>query len=397
MNRRSIAAGLVLAATTCLGSLTSAANAGTLAGVETRTVCFAAHNGVVPARVLGTRFEAARSDTRRVILLVHGHSVTGRFWDWTPYYSVARRLARAGYLVISYDRLTAGSSTFPAAAALEAPAIQIAAGNTVTFDSDRAMIAEIVQQIRRTYRLPTTSPAGPCPASESAAIGRDPKIVLIGHSLGGALVSGYPGEWGQVAPVDALIQAGWSNAGSSDEATEVVDAKAISPANLDARQLSLFLDDGSKRNRAAISAATCAENKRLLLSPPFDAAVACEPSTFETVPYVDFVSAVAASQENQGFITQTPAGLPVLLAWADEDAFFPSDPRLSSGRAGCGAAGCQKAESQYWLAHCPCSKHVTEWTEKNAGHAFVWSSTMPSFTDEVVVWLRANGLGQDEL
>jgi pimeloyl-ACP methyl ester carboxylesterase len=378
------------------GPLASGANA---QGVDTRAVCFAVHNGAVATRVLGTRFQAQGSagpDASRVILLVHGHSVSSRFWDWKPDYSVARGLARAGYLVISYDRLTVGKSTYPAGAD---PDTQLAAGNTVTFDSDREMIAEIVEQLRGTYPLPTSSPAGPCAASESPGTGPASKVVLMGHSLGGSLVSGYPAEFANNhnARVDALVKAESSDVGVSQKARDVINHKATSPDNVQADQASLFLDDGSTREHSTISPQTCEDNVQLLTIPSDLFAAACDPSSYETVPYGDFVSAAKIKEENQSLITQTPSTLPVLLAWADHDGLAPSDPSLGEkdalGQPVCGAAGCQQAEVDYWKANCPCASHVTSWTQKDSGHTFVWSATMPTFTHQVVTWLKANGLG----
>ena len=354
--------------------------------VATKTVCFEVHNGLSQSRVFGTRFRAANSSLSRVIVLIHGVSGNRSVWDLKPSYSVARRLARAGYLVIAYDLLTAGASTYPA-------------GNTVTFEADRDMLAEIVQQIRGTYPLPTAGAAGPCPAGEAPGIGSHAKVILIGHSGGGALVGGYPGKWGKVTPVDAVVQDGFSNAGTSDEAVRVIGAKLDASANIKAGQLSVFLDDGSTRTSSLISPVTCTENRRLLLYPGIRTApdldgIACASSSFETVPYIFFVSiANGAMAGNRSFIAMTDPNIPVLLAFSDHDAFFPTNPALStSGTYGCGSAGCQTAEHDYWIANCPCARHVTTWTERNSGHVFQWSSTMPDFTNEVVNWLKAVGI-----
>src|SRR5205823_3486887 len=75
----------------------------------------------------------------KVIILVHGNSVTHAFWDVRPDHSVARRLAEAGYLVIAYDRLGYGKSPYGR---------PHGAGYTLTISSQRAMLHEVVGQVQ---------------------------------------------------------------------------------------------------------------------------------------------------------------------------------------------------------------------------------------------------------
>lgn len=358
--------------------------------VFTSTVCFAVHNGALPSRVIGTRFSTGNSDPDRVMVLVYGHSGTTQVWDWQPNYSVARRFAQAGYLVITYDRLTAGASTVR-------PSLL---GNTVTYDSDREMISEIVEQIRGTYPFPVSAPIGPC-SYPGAGAGAHPKIILIGHSLGGALAGSYAGAYSAVAPVDAVVQADFSNTGDSDEANSVVDAKAASATNLRAGYATIPLDDGSTPSSKSVSAQTCRENRRLLLGAgvpisPAGYAAACDPSSFDPVPYGDFISAAAINQEDQSFIANTPSNMPVLLVFADHDCFFPPAPSsanptpcLSTATGGgCDRQGCQQDEINNWRTLCPCRNNITTWVEPNSGHTFMWSQTMPEFTNTVTAWLQ---------
>jgi pimeloyl-ACP methyl ester carboxylesterase len=363
-------------------------------GVTTSTVCFAAHSGVVPTRLIGTRFASSKSDPNRVMLLVYGHAGLRQLWDWQPNYSVARNFARAGYLVITYDRLTSGESTFQ-------PSVL---GDTVTYDADREMISEIIEQIRGTYPFPVEAPSGPC-SYPGAGAGRHPKVILIGHSLGGAMAGSYAGLYSKIAPVDAVVQADWSNGGDSDEANRDIDAKAASPADIAAGYATIFLDDGSTPASKSVSAQTCAETTRLLLPaglPVSSAALAtvCDPSSFAPVPYGDYVSAAASNQENEALIANTPSQLPVLLVFADHDCLFPpaSSPSNPSPCAstttggGCDSQGCQQDEVNIWKTLCPCKGNVSTWTEPDSGHSFMYSETMPEFTDAVVSWLHSRSL-----
>jgi pimeloyl-ACP methyl ester carboxylesterase len=45
-------------------------------------------------------------------VLVHGLASSTENWDFTPSWSVARALAKAGYIVISYDRLGYAKSSY---------------------------------------------------------------------------------------------------------------------------------------------------------------------------------------------------------------------------------------------------------------------------------------------
>jgi pimeloyl-ACP methyl ester carboxylesterase len=375
-----------------VGGLVDANASGPDNPVATSTVCFAVHNGAVSTRVIGTRFASARTDTDRVIVLVYGHSGTRQIWDWRPGLSVARTLARAGYLVITYDRLTAGDSTYR----------PTAAGNTVSYDTDREMLAEIIQQIEGTYPYPTAAPKGPC-RDPGARAGAHPKVILFGHSLGGALAGSYPGAYQELAPVAAVVQANYSNAGFSDTASARINAAATTPANIAAGYVSLFLDDGSTPAHKSLSAATCAQNRRLLLAgggldTPAGRAAVCAPTSFDPVPYGDYVSAAASNQEDQALISRTPATLPVLLAFGDHDCFVPAAPSpadpepcgstLTGG--GCDRLSCQQDEINIWRRTCPCKNNVTVVEERDAGHSFMWSPAVPGFLRQVVTWLHRN-------
>ena len=69
-----------------------------------------------------------------VILLMHGLSYTKEAWDF-PGYSVAQKLAAAGYAVFAIDRLGYGESKLPN-------------GYDVTFEAYGDMAHQIVDQIR---------------------------------------------------------------------------------------------------------------------------------------------------------------------------------------------------------------------------------------------------------
>src|SRR5207237_8993685 len=78
-------------------------------------VCCTVHKqgDPVSSRVYGVRYYVGVPDEKtKAIILVHGNSVTHAFWDTREDFSVARRLAGAGYLVIAYDRLGYAKSPY---------------------------------------------------------------------------------------------------------------------------------------------------------------------------------------------------------------------------------------------------------------------------------------------
>jgi hypothetical protein len=77
------------------------------ARVRISTACFEATGpDGSRASLYGQRFTTgAPTRSTPAIVLVHGVASDTRIWDAVPNWSVARRLARAGYVVIAYDRL----------------------------------------------------------------------------------------------------------------------------------------------------------------------------------------------------------------------------------------------------------------------------------------------------
>src|SRR5947209_5450360 len=78
------------------------------ASLSIQTVCFTVHNtgDPLPSTLYGLRYTYGRpKKSTPAIVLVHGIASSTANWDFTPSWSVARRLALAGFVVISYDRL----------------------------------------------------------------------------------------------------------------------------------------------------------------------------------------------------------------------------------------------------------------------------------------------------
>ena len=324
--------------------------------VHTDEVCFSVHNEGDPAtnEVHGVRYYlGAPGPQTKVIILVHGHSVTGSFWDLRPDFSVARRFAEAGYLVIAYDRLGYRKSPYLR---------PHGAGWTLTLSSQRAMLHEIVTQVKTGAY--TSSGDGPCGMGHVPVVGlASTTVILIGHSTGGAIVSGYPGTYHDVA---AAVPTGWNNQGLPPEATAYVvrtlgpeyakgnDYATLFPTEEGCQTALLYLPEVVSTLRPGI----------------------CSHSHFVAAPAGELGTTPKTYAENLAAITRVGPGLPVLLAFEDRDFFFPADRNA--------------AEVQYWSAHCGCD--VESWTQTGTGHFLSAHNSMPTFTAKVVSWLASKGL-----
>jgi pimeloyl-ACP methyl ester carboxylesterase len=324
------------------------------ADVGTDEVCFTVHNegDPLPSRVHGIRYYVGEPRPEdKVIVLVHGNSVTGAFWDLRPDLSVARNFAEAGYLVIAYDRLGYGKSPYMRPRG---------AGYTLTLSSQRAMLHEILTQVKSgSY---TFSGGGTCGNGPVVGLA-SPTVIVIGHSAGGAIVSGYPGTYHDVA---AAVPTGWNNRGFPPEAAAYL-AKTWGPQYAKGDDYAtLFPTEDGCRTTLLYEPGVAPS-----LLPDF-----CR-NSFVPAPAGEIAGASKTVAENLAAITRVGPGIPVLLAFEDRDFFFPQDRN--------------DAETQYWMEHCGCD--VESWTQPDTGHALVAHSSMPSFTSKVVTWLTSRGLG----
>lgn len=326
------------------------------ATVRTDEVCFTVHNqgDPTPSSVNGVRFYVGNpTPETKVIVLVHGHSITHAFWDVAPDFSVARNLARAGYLVLAYDRLGYGKSPY------QRPR---GSGFTLTVSSQRAMLHEIVTQVKSgAYTF--TAGDGTCDRGRVAGL-TSPTVILIGHSGGGAIVSGYPGIYHDVA---AVAPVGWTNQGMSSQGAAYI-ATTLAPQWAAGNDyVSLFPSEEACR-RALLYLPEVVPS----LLPTF-----C-PSLVDA-PAGEALSIGRAYAENLAAISRVGPDIPVLLAFADRDFFFSANDYAN--------------EVGYWKAHCGCD--VESWTQQATGHALIAHRSMPTFTSKVVAWLRSKGLAPE--
>ena len=133
------------------------------------TVKNPAENGAT-RQIVGYRYDTFCTSPT-AILLMHGLSYTKEAWDF-PGYSVAQKLAAAGYAVFAIDRLGYGESKLPN-------------GYGVTFEAYGDMAHQIVDQIRNQGFS---------------------HVVLGGHSAGAGETEYEAGMFGGV---DAIMALGW--------------------------------------------------------------------------------------------------------------------------------------------------------------------------------------------
>ena len=121
-------------------------------------------------KIVGYRYDTF-CQSQTVVLLMHGLSYTKESWD-VPEFSVAQRIAEAGYAVIAIDRLGYGES-------------KLDNGYQVGHEQYAGMAWQIVQQLRKQGFS---------------------HVILGGHSAGAGATEFEAGTLGEV---DAIMALGW--------------------------------------------------------------------------------------------------------------------------------------------------------------------------------------------
>lgn len=317
--------------------------------VRTDEVCFSATNpgDVEASAIWGKRYWTSKPTAKTpVIVLVHPVGPAHEYWDPTPAFSAARNLARAGYLVISYDRLGYAKSPY-------------AEPKRITLSGGREMLHEMVTEIHDgTY---TAARGGGC-ASPGAALGlASDRVVLMGTSGGGAIVNGYAGTYRDVA---AVIPVAWSNDGFSADFAAYFAGWAPGAYSKNEDYLDLVPDE-----------ANC--TRFVLYVPGVQPGLerSCAHG-YNSTPWGELTFLPKIIAENQKSIYAIPDGLPILNVTADRDALFTAEYMKL-----------QDLDFQY-LTHAD----FEAWTQHDAGHAPAWHRSMPTFTRKVVDWLSGKGI-----
>lgn len=301
----------------------------------------------------GQRFsDGPVSGSTPAIVLVHGIASSTENWDFSPTWSVARALASAGYIVFSYDRLGYAKSPYPKG------------GLTLTTQAHRAMLHNVVHDVKTAgYRL--TSSAG-CTGTTTPGHTRNARVVVVGHSAGGWIVAGYPGEYHDVA---AMIQndiSGSTGAGSPAQ-PPLGNSKGggFTPDPNDPTYFQFFQ-----------TSQECYEfntYKPGLVA--YAAKIACTPPFLDS-PFGEITDIAAMYAQNDVYISQIGPHIPVLLSSGAQDTTDP--PKIAN------------ADANYYRAHCGC--HVTQIMLANTAHLFMVHRSLPAWVDDVVNWLGRHGL-----
>ena len=324
------------------------------------TVCFTVTN---PAGGDSTLYGLRYTDTTGLvhpdtpaIVLVHGIASSTENWDFAPTWSVARALAAAGYVVYSYDRLGYANSSYFA---------QPGGGDTLTTAAHRAELHQIVDEVKSGGY--TTTIGSDCSGRQRASRVHSRTAVIIGHSAGGWIVAGYPGEYHDVG---AMIQADIDGSNAQPPpGTPPPPQSTGGSLTPDPNHPDYFEFFQTRQN--------CEDFNTF---PPGEVAyvvqIACTPPFLDS-PFGEITDIPAMYAENDTSISMIGPSIPVLLTSGEEDTTDP--PVLAD------------ADYSFYKQHCGCD--VTQLLLPSTAHLFMVHQSLPIWVDRVVDWLSANGLG----
>lgn len=322
--------------------------------MNVETVCFTVTNPSNGQSTLyGLRYtNGPVSPLTPAIVLVHGIASSTANWDFSPTWSVARALAKAGYVVFSYDRLGYAKSSY-----FDHPG----AGFTVTTSAHRSMLHEIVGQVKSGAYSTTTG--SDCSGPKQPSTMQNRLVVIIGHSAGGWIVAGYPGKYHDVA---AMIQTAIS--GSLWPTGSPFGESEGGGFRSDSNHPDYFHFFETRQN--------CEDFN---IHPPGEVRyvvdIACAPP-FLLSPWGEIAALGEMYAENDLYIRMIGPSIPVLLTSGDHDTTAP--PSVA------------KNDYDYYRANCGCD--VTQWIVPETGHLFMAHKSLSSWVDYVVGWLSSRGI-----
>ena len=295
-----------------------------------------------------------RARSTPAIVLVHGIASSTEDWDFSPTWSVARALASAGYVVFSYDRLGYADSSYYS---------QPGGGFTLTTQAHRAMLHDVVGDVKSGgYEL---APSGGCSGTTTPAGMQNRTVVIVGHSAGGWVVAGYPGEYHDVA---AMIQTDISGSAGGSATSPLGGSSSGGSFTPDPNHPDYFEFFQTTQNCLDFNTYTPGVVA-------YVAKIACTPPFLDS-PYGEIADLGAMYAQNDAYISMIGPSIPVLLTSGEEDT---TDPPLSAD-----------ADYAYYKAHCGCD--VTQVLLPNTAHLFMVHQSLPTWVDDVVDWLTSRGL-----
>jgi pimeloyl-ACP methyl ester carboxylesterase len=347
------------AATAASATGAQAADGGASSGqLQVETVCFTVYNAgdQFATTLYGLRYSDGRQTSQTpAIVLVHGYASSTGNWDFTPNWSVARKLAQQGYVVISYDRPGFARSPY--------------AGDPTRLGRfyQRDVLHQVVMEVRYgTYLLPNQDSCAPSVPKAQSTLA-SPEVVIVGHSQGGGIVQGYPGAYHDVA---AMIQT--DIGGPMIEAPPNPIPTPPAPPTFPPDPRVPVPPPGYAQffnNRQACEAFNV--NWRGAVQEAVD--IACDPTQFVYSPNPTVDPPGAPTQED--LIRQT-GPIPVLLSWGDSDVIAPIYN--------------DELHYQFWLQNCRCD--VSRLYLPDTGHLFQVHKSLDLWVSWVTTWLSDRGL-----
>jgi pimeloyl-ACP methyl ester carboxylesterase len=324
--------------------------------MKVASVCLPVTNPAGGTSVLyGQRFtDGAVSPLTPAVVLAHGIASSTEDWDFSPTWSVARALASAGYVVFSYDRLGYAKSSYYS---------QPGGGFTLTTQAHRAMLHDVVGDVKTGAYTVTAS--GDCSGATTPADMQNRTVVIIGHSAGGWVVAGYPGEYHDVA---AMIQTDISGSAGGSPTSPLGGSSSGGGFTPDPNHPDYFQFFQTTQSCLDFNTYTPGVVQ-------YVANIACTPPFLDS-PYGEIADLGAMYAQNDAYISTIGPSIPVLLTSGDQDT---TDPPSSAD-----------ADYDYYKAHCGCD--VTQVLLPNTAHLFMVHQSLPTWVDDVINWLTAHGL-----
>jgi len=312
-----------------------------------RTACFSVVNPHGTKSLLyGQHFsDGTVALNTPVIVLVHGVSSSTEDWDFSRTWSVARALASAGYVVVSYDRLGFAKSPYKAGS-----------GGELTTSVQRQVLHQVVAEVKSGNYAMTGSSNCSNPGEAKTIPGG--KVVVVGHSAGGLVVAGYPGQYHDVA---AMIQA------------DISASKPTTPApgggfNPQPGHVDYFQFFQTRQDCETFNAFEPGVVKYVLN-------IACAPP-FVLTPVGELTGLDQAYADDATYIPKIGPRIPVLLTSGAQDT---TDPPQAAHN-----------DFAYYRSHCHCN--VSQYVLPNTGHLFMAHRSLPAWIQRVVAFLSAHHL-----
>lgn len=301
----------------------------------------------------GQRFtDGPVSSATPAIVLVHGIASSTEDWDFSPTWSVARALASAGYVVFSYDRLGYAKSSYYS---------QTGGGYSLTTAAHRAMLHDVVGDVKSGgYRVTAGSD---CAGATQPGGTPNQKVIVIGHSAGGWVVAGYPGEYHDVA---AMIEADISGSAGGSPTSPLGGSSSggnFTPDPAHPDYFDFFAAEQDCLNFNTYPPGAVQYVVKIACTPPYLAS-----------PYGEIADLPAMYAQNDADIAMIGPSIPVLLTSGDQDT---TDPPSSA-----------QADYAYYKQHCGCD--VSQLLLPATAHLFQVHSSLPSWVDYVVDWLASH-------